>query len=122
MWSMNIFPYPKNLLNTLKETTMPVKPSEKEEEYFARQELERKKLLEEEKRKKLAEEEKIKLKELHYMHCPNFGIELNEIDYKGIKIDKCFNCAGIWLDAGEMEQLSSLEKGSIDKLFSLFKK
>lgn len=106
----------------LKEKTMPVKPSEKEEEYFARQELERKKKLEEEKLKRLAEEEKTKMKELHFMHCPKCGMELNEIDYKGIKIDKCFNCEGIWLDAGEMEQVSNLEKGSIDKLFSLFKK
>jgi len=101
---------------------MPVKPSEKEEEYFARLELERRKKLEEEKQKKLAEDEKRKLKELHYMRCPKCGMELSEIDYKGIKVDKCFNCEGIWLDAGELEAVSKLEKNSIDKLFSLFKK
>ena len=101
---------------------MPVKPSEKEEEYFARQELERKKKLEEEKQKKLAEEEKVRLKDLHFMRCPKCGMELSEIDYKGIKIDKCFNCEGIWLDAGEMEIVSQLEKSSLDKLFSIFRK
>jgi uncharacterized protein len=101
---------------------MPVKPSEKEEEYFARQEMERKKKAEEERLKQFAEEEKNRLKELHHMRCPKCGMELNEIEYKGVHIDKCFNCEGIWLDAGELETISQFEKGSMDKLFSLFKK
>ena len=101
---------------------MSVKPSEKEEEYFARVELERRKKFEEEKRKRLAEEEKRRLKELHYMRCPKCGMELSEIDYKGIRVDKCLHCEGIWLDAGELEAIAKLEKTSLDKLFSVFKK
>ncbi len=98
------------------------KPSELEEEYIARMEYEKKKKLEEEKHKKLAKEEKKKLKELHYMRCPKCGMELIEIDYKGIKVDKCSECEGIWLDAGELEIVSKLEKSGLDKLFSVFKK
>jgi len=98
------------------------KPSEKEEEYFARMEFERKKKLEEEKHKKLAETEKQKLKELHYMRCPKCGMELIEIDYKGIKVDKCSECEGVWLDAGELEAVSKLEKSGLEKLFSVFRK
>jgi hypothetical protein len=98
------------------------KPSELEEEYIARMEYEKKKKLEEEKHKRLAEEEKKRLKELHYMRCPKCGMELIEIDYKGIKVDKCSECEGIWLDAGELESLSRLEKTGLDKLFSVFKK
>jgi hypothetical protein len=101
---------------------MPVKPGEKEEEYFARLELERKKKSEEEKLKKLAAEEKVRLKELHFMRCPKCGMELNEVEYKGVHIDKCLNCEGIWLDAGELEEVSKFEKGALDKLFSVFKK
>jgi len=101
---------------------MVMKPSEKEEEYFARTEFERKKKIEEEKHKRLAQEEKKKLKELHYMRCPKCGMELIEIDYKGIKIDKCSECEGLWLDAGELEDISKLEKSGLDKLFSVFKK
>jgi hypothetical protein len=101
---------------------MPLKPSEQEEEYFARKEFERKKKIEEEKHKKLGEEEKKRLKELHYMRCPKCGMELIEIDYKGIKIDECSECEGIWLDAGELETVSKLEKTGLDKLFSVFKK
>ena len=101
---------------------MPLKPSEQEEEYFARMEFERKKKVEEEKHKKLGDEEKRKLKDLHYMRCPKCGMELIEIDYKGIKIDECSECEGIWLDAGELETVSKLEKSGLDKLFSVFKK
>lgn len=101
---------------------MSVKPSEKEDEYFARLELEQRKKVEEEKLKRLAEEERRKLKELHYMHCPKCGMELSEIDYKGIRIDKCFQCDGIWLDSGELQAISKLEKSGLDKLLSVFKK
>lgn len=98
------------------------KPSEKEEEYFARMEFERRKKIEEEKQKKLAAEEKKGLRELHYMRCPKCGMELIEIDYRHIKVDKCSGCEGVWLDAGELDAVSELEKTSLDKLFSVFKK
>ena len=98
------------------------KPSEKEEEYFARIEFERRKKLEEEKHRKLKEEDKKSLKGLHYMRCPKCGMELIEIDYKGVKVDKCSECEGVWLDAGELEAISKFEKTSLDKLFSVFKK
>jgi len=101
---------------------MPVKPSDKEEEYFARLELERKEKIEAEKHKRMAEEEKNELKELHYMRCPKCGLELKEVDYRGINVDKCFSCDGVWLDAGEMDALSKFEKPALDKLFSVFKK
>ena len=93
-----------------------------EEEYFARMEYERRKKAEEEKQDKLAEEEKKRLKELHRMRCPKCGMQLLEIDYKGIKVDKCSECEGIWLDAGEMEAASRLEKAGLDKLFSVFQR
>lgn len=98
------------------------KPSEKEEEYYARIEFERRKKLEEEKHRKLKEEDKKRLKERHDMKCPKCGMELIEIDYKGIKVDKCSECEGVWLDAGELEAISRFEKTNLDKLFSVFKK
>lgn len=98
------------------------KPSEMESEYFARMEYERRKKAEEEKQNKLAEVEKKRLKELHFMRCPKCGMQLIEIDYKGIKVDKCSECEGIWLDAGEMDAVSKLEKAGLDKLFSVFQR
>ena len=101
---------------------MPIKPSKNEEEYIARQDFERKKQIEHEKHLKMKQEEKDKLKELHHMRCPKCGMELIEIDYKGIEIDECSECMGVWLDAGELEQVANLNKTSLDKLFSIFSK
>ena len=101
---------------------MVLKPSEKEEEYFARKEFEGKRKIEQERHRKLHEEEKKRLKELHYMRCPKCGMELIEIEYKGIMIDECSECEGIWLDAGELETVSKMEKKGLDKLFGVFKK
>ena len=100
---------------------MPAKPSEREEEYFARMEYEKKKKLEGTKHKNLTEKEKKRLKELHHMRCPKCGMALIEIDYKNIKIDRCSECEGIWLDPGELETVSTFKKSGLDKLFSVFK-
>jgi hypothetical protein len=95
------------------------KPSEKEEEYFARQAIERMKKQAAERQATMAEEEKKQLKELHYMHCPKCGQQLSEIDYKGVKVDRCMHCHGVWLDAGELELVTQREGllGGFTKLF-----
>jgi hypothetical protein len=101
---------------------MTKKPSEKEEEFFARMDFERKKKLEEEKHKRLGEAAKIKLKELHYMRCPKCGMELIEIYYNGVHTDKCSEWGGIWLDTGEFEMLSKTDKSVLNGLFRMFTK
>jgi hypothetical protein len=101
---------------------MSKRPSEKEEEYFVQMEFERKKKVEDKKHQKLREEEKKKLRDLHFMRCPKCGMELIEIDYRGIKVDKCSGCQGVWLDAGELEAAAGLEKTTLDRFFSVFKK
>ncbi len=101
---------------------MPVKPSEQEEEYFARLEFERLKKKEEERQKKLAADERKRMKELHFMQCPKCGMKLVEIDYKGIKIDKCSECEGVWLDAGELDAVSRLDKSVASKLLSALRR
>ncbi len=99
---------------------MPVKPTQSEEEYYARLEFERRKKLELDKQAAMEVEEKKRQQELHYMRCPKCGMQLIEIGYRGIEIDKCSECEGVWLDAGELEAVSKMEKGGLDKLFSVF--
>ena len=101
---------------------MPVKPSDREEEYYARQEFEEKKKREKEKQIKLEVAEKQRLKELHFMKCPKCGMKLIEINYKDIEVDKCSGCSGIWLDAGEMEAVAKLNQSVLNKWFTTFKK
>lgn len=100
---------------------MPEKSLDKEEEYFARIEFERLRKLHEEREKHIAANEKKRLKELHFMRCPKCGMELSEIDYQGVKIDKCFSCEGVWLDAGELESLTNLKKSAMGGLKRIFK-
>ena len=95
--------------------------NENEEEYFIRLEFERAKKVEEELKKKMLEAERSSLKELHYMRCPKCGMQLVEIDYRGMKIDKCTECNGVWLDHGELEAIVNLDKSVISRLLSGFK-
>jgi uncharacterized protein len=46
------------------------------------------------------------LKRLHWMRCPKCGCELDEITFRGVKVDKCLACGGVFLDDGELEQLA----------------
>src|SRR5512134_1986127 len=101
------------------EDPMVRKPTESEEEYFARVEFERKKKAEEEKQKNMAAAEKKRLKDLHYMHCPKCGMELIEVNYKTLKVDRCSSCDGVWLDAGELEAAAKLEKSVLSRFLGL---
>ena len=99
---------------------MSVIPSSNEDEYFARKEFERRAKIEESKREEMQAAERQRLKDLHYMRCPKDGMPLLEIDYKGIKIDECSHCKGIWLDHKELDEILRMEKPAISKLFSIF--
>jgi hypothetical protein len=100
---------------------MTTKPSQTEEEYFAKVEAEKKKVLYDQAKQKLTEEEKRRVKELHWMRCPKCGTELHPLPYKGIVIDKCFSCHGIFLDDGELEKIVGEEKGFLTGVLSLFR-
>jgi uncharacterized protein len=100
---------------------MPIKPTEKEEEYFVRMEFERKKKIEMVHQEKLAAKEKERLKELHHMKCPKCGMNLVEIEYRSIKVDRCSACEGVWLDKGELKAVADLDKLLLDKLYSVFR-
>lgn len=97
------------------------KPSKAEDEYFARQELERRKKWAQEQSAKMAEAERESLKQAHWMKCPKCGMDLQEIDLQGVKVDQCANCGGIFLDAGEIDQLTKHEAGVMSRVFSIFR-
>ena len=56
------------------------------------------------------------------LQCPKCDGTLMEIDYDVVKIDRCEKCNGVWLDAGELEQLTRQEDsgGVMSRLFSSF--
>ena len=98
------------------------KPSKAEDEYFARQELERRKKWAQEQAAQMATDQKEQLKQLHWMKCPKCGMDLKEIEIHGVKVDQCANCGGVFLDAGEMEQIEKHEQGGVmGRVFSMFR-
>ena len=98
------------------------KPSKAEDEYFARQELERRKKWAQEQSARMATEEKERIKQLHYMKCPKCGMDLKEIDLHGVKVDQCATCGGVFLDAGEIEQIAKQgDAGLMGRVFSMFR-
>jgi len=42
------------------------------------------------------------------MNCPRCKVELKVEDYRGIEVDRCPQCQGMWLDYGELDQLEDL--------------
>jgi hypothetical protein len=96
------------------------KPSNEEEEYFAKEEAERRHALAKEVTAKVEAEERERIKRLHYMKCPKCGYDLEQVQFKGFAIDKCFHCNGNWLDAGELEALAGKESGVLKSIASLF--
>ena len=78
--------------------------------YFAKRKVKKLQLNEGINEEKFNSGEMNKLIEGQYMKCPKCSMSLNEIVYKGGKIDKCTACDGVWLDAGELEALLLNEK------------
>ncbi len=100
---------------------MPVKPSSAEEEYFARQEAERRRKVAEERQAALLAEERERARALHFMKCPKCGMQLEEITFSDVRIDKCFPCGGTWLDNGELELIREKEAGFLGRLLNVFR-
>lgn len=80
----------------------------REDEYFVKREKE---LLAQLKAKQEGEVRE-SIKQACHMRCPKCGEPLQERSFQKILIDQCTGCDGIWLDAGEIEQVSGREESS----------
>lgn len=79
-----------------------------EDDYFVKKEKE---LLEKLKTKQ-EKEAKQSIKQMCHMRCPKCGEPLKERTFQKVLIDQCVGCGGIWLDAGELEEVAGREEGS----------
>ena len=78
-----------------------------EEEYFHRKNQEAIEKL----REKLKVAAEAKAAGMSSMQCPRCGGNLKENMFEDVTIDTCDNCGGVWLDSGELEQLTRKESG-----------
>ena len=96
------------------------KPSETEDEFFARQEAEKRRKMVVEASRAMQDSEREALKKQHWMRCPKCGMELQTISFREVQIDRCYHCHGTWLDSGELEALAGKEAGFLQKVLKVF--
>jgi hypothetical protein len=90
---------------------MPIKPSDNEEEYFARVEFERRSRAIREQDGRGSEEERQRVLAVAHNRCPRCGAALVPVPYRGVELDKCSRCEGVWLDCGELERVAAADRG-----------
>lgn len=83
-----------------------------EEEYFRKQNQEAVEKL----RAKIAIAEEAKAAGTSSMNCPRCDGTLKTNNFEGVDIDTCEKCGGVWLDSGELEQLTKRESGWFSRL------
>ena len=103
----------------------PGKPSSTEEEYFVREDAEKKRRLALQVKKETDAAELKRLKALHFMRCPKCGLPLQEVQVMGTDADVCFACHGVFLDQGELQaivkQIKQAKPGVVDAIINWFR-
>ncbi len=101
------------------------KHSHLEDEYFIREDAEKKRAMAHKIKKETHAAELVRLKALHHMRCPKCGLPLQEVKFKKIDVDVCFACHGVFLDQGELEHILQAAPesgpGVIDAVLNWFK-
>jgi len=92
----------------------PGKPSQNENEYFARRDAEWLR----ERRAKLDAERAKREKTQPSIKCPRDGTELDERSFGDVKIDVCSKCGGVWFDAGELEMVLHVPRADLLSVIS----
>jgi uncharacterized protein len=95
---------------------MALKPSEQEEEYFARLESARRTHVLTAQASVVAEEERQRVLAVAQHHCPTCGAPLVTVTYRSSAIDQCSRCQGVWLASGVLERLVGPESWVLSAL------
>lgn len=83
-----------------------------EEEYFHKKNQEAMEKM----RAKMAVAAEAKAAGTSSMSCPRCDGTLKPNSFEGVEIDTCEKCGGVWLDSGELEQLTKREAGWFSRL------
>ncbi|MEP6692915.1 MAG: zf-TFIIB domain-containing protein [Gemmatimonadaceae bacterium] len=88
------------------------KPSQNEDEYFARRDANWLR----ERRESLDVDRAKREKMQQMMRCPRCGGHLSERAFAHVTADVCDQCRGVWLDAGEMEMVAQIPRDELLRL------
>ncbi len=85
-----------------------------EDEYFHRKNKEAIEKL----RAKMAVAVEAKAAGTSSMRCPRCDDTLKPVSFEEVEIDTCDKCGGVWLDSGELEQMTKRESGWFSRLWN----
>ena len=81
--------------------------SHNEDEYFAKESVEKLRKLHKELVKQMGKKELDAAKAQFSNRCPNCGLEMQKLpSYKGVTLLRCFNCGGAFVPAEAAEQIA----------------
>ena len=95
-----------------------------EEDYFRREEAERRRQDDWDSLQKNASAmraESARLTAAQLKRCPKCRIALEPRTLRSVEIDVCSMCKGIWLDEGELEQLTQHGRGLVERMLAPFR-
>jgi hypothetical protein len=90
------------------------KPSQNEEEYFARREAELLRQQRDAARRTAVDAER----RSHFMKCPQCGYDLIRGDWHGVQVDQCTHCHGVWFGRAEADRMLHEEHGIMRRVFA----
>ncbi len=93
-----------------------------EEEYFVREDAEKKHKIEVKKKKAQKEQAKAHQKKLHYMRCSKCGDGLKTIKIGLIDVDQCADCGCIVIEKGDLKKIILEESSIFHGFIELFQK
>ncbi len=97
-------------------------PGKLEDEYFVREDAEKKRRQALAAKKEKESGELKRLKDLHFMHCPKCGLDMHEVKLRGVDVDVCFSCKGVYLDQRDLERMEKPESsGVMSSILNWFK-
>jgi Zn-finger nucleic acid-binding protein len=100
----------------------PPKPSAIEDDFFAREDVEKKRKLALHLAREMAADERRRLQDLHHMHCPSCGLKMETVRYRTLEVEVCFACGGIFLDKGEIDVIAAPhQKGIMAAILNWFR-
>ena len=97
-----------------------------EEEYIAREEADRQReyVLDQQAVAKLEANERAeaaeRAKQAHFMRCPQCAEPLHSAALRGVQVDRCETCGGVWAGVEQLERLTQ-RSGFLRSLSSLFR-
>jgi hypothetical protein len=95
-------------------------PTDPENEYFKLKEIRKLKRAALDAARETKADERTRLKEQHWMRCPKCGMKLDEIEFRGVTVDTCFNCEGMFFDLGEVDKmLEWKEPGLVEQMVTV---